>query len=79
MPLGWYCGSFVVFSLRLSLFSNLISKKCSKDCNVAEDTNENDKTVDDDEAQLGCTRQSKKDSLVLSEYILTRLQDVGTR
>ena len=60
------------------LCANLISKKCSKDCNVAEDTNNNDKTVDDDEAELGCTGQSKKESLVLSEYILTRLQDVGT-
>ena len=60
------------------LCANLISKKCSKDCNVAEDTNNNDKTVDDDEAELGCTGQSKKDSLVLSEFILTRLQDVGT-
>ena len=70
MAIG-FCG--IRNSFLVSFFStNLVSKEGSKDSNVPENTNNDDETVEDDEAELGYTGQSKKSCSCIGKIYKTK-------
>ena len=70
MAIG-FCG--IRNSFLLSFFStNLVSKESSEDSNVPKDTNNDDETIKDDDAELSCTGQSKKSCTDKLYFKITR-------